>query len=322
MEETIRNFAKQFEWEPEIRNKEKWKNYERYIIAGMGGSHLQGDIFQSVAPGFNLSVYEDYGLPPWPLSVIKETLVIASSYSGNTEETVSVFEEAVSKKIPVAAISIGGKLLELARQHEVPYIQLPDTGIQPRMALGFAFKALAKMAGRDDLLKEAGMLALALDPGIFQERGKLLARKLQWKIPLIYASNLNYSAAYNWKIKFNETAKIPAFYNVFPELNHNEMTGFDVKESTKILSEKFHFIFLKDSEDDARIQKRMEVSRKMYENMGFPVEIIDLKGSSKLERIFSSLLLADWTAYYTAKFYGVDPEQIPMVEEFKKLILQ
>src|SRR3989344_8461257 len=134
MEEAIKNFRKQFEWEPIIENKEKLKSYQGYILAGMGGSHLQGDVFQTVVPGFNLSVHQDYGLPSWSLEFLKNYLVIASSYSGNTEETVSVFEEAVVKGVSVAVITTGGKLLELAKQHSVPYIQIPDTGIQPRSA--------------------------------------------------------------------------------------------------------------------------------------------------------------------------------------------
>ncbi|MBI1971610.1 MAG: bifunctional phosphoglucose/phosphomannose isomerase [Candidatus Wildermuthbacteria bacterium] len=319
IEKAIKNFPKQFEWEPKIGNKKNWKQFSSFILAGMGGSHLVGDIFQAVAPGFNLSVHQDYGLPAWPLVVLKDTLVIASSYSGNTEETLSAFEEAVSRQIPVAAISIGGKLLEMAKKQGVPYIQIPDTGIQPRMATGYMFKALSKITGREDLLSQAGEFA-RLRPEEFQERGKELAQKLKGKIPVAYASNRNYCIAYIWKITFNETAKIPSFYNVFPELNHNEMTGFDVKPATKGLSNKFHFVFLRDSEDEQRIQKRMEVLKRLYEERGLGVEIIDLQGSSRMERIFSSLLLADWAAYHTAKLYGVEPEQVPMVEDFKKLI--
>ncbi|MBI1984687.1 MAG: bifunctional phosphoglucose/phosphomannose isomerase [Candidatus Wildermuthbacteria bacterium] len=317
MEEAIRNFPKQFEWESEIENKANWKEFSSFVLVGMGGSHLVGDIFQASAPGFNLSMHQDYGLPSWPLVVLKDTLVIASSYSGNTEETLSAFEEAISKQIPVAAISIGGKLLEMAKKHGVPYIQLPDTGIQPRMATGFMFKALAKMTGREDLLQQSSGLA-KLHPEEFQEKGAALAKKLKGKIPVVYASNRNYCIAYIWKIKFNETGKIPAFYNLFPELNHNEMTGFDAKPSTKSLSEKFHFIFLRDSQDGERIQKRMNILESLYAERGLEVETVDLEGSSRMERIFSSLLLADWIAYHIAQLHGVDPEQVPMVEEFKQ----
>ncbi len=320
IEETIKNFPKQFAWDPEIQNKEQWKQFESFILVGMGGSHLAGDIFQAAALGFNLLVRADYGLPSWPLGVLKNTLVIASSYSGNTEEPLNAFEEAISKQIPVVAISIGGKLLEMAKKYGVPYIQIPDTGIQPRMATGFLFKALTKITGREDLLSQAAELGVRLHPAELQEKGKALSQKLKGKIPIVYASSKNYCIAYIWKIKFNETAKIPAFYNVFPELNHNEMTGFDVKSSTKNLSEKFHFILLCDSEDPERIQKRMNILESLYTTRELSVEVVDMQGASRLERIFSSLLLADWATLYASQFYGTDPEQVPMVEEFKKLM--
>lgn len=336
MEQAIRNFPKQFEWEPKIENADKWSVLGKYIICGMGGSHLQGDVFQNAVPGFDLSVHQDYGLPRWPQEVLKNTLIIASSYSGNTEETISAFEEAIEKRYPVAVISTGGKLIELAKQHGVPYIQIPDTGIQPRSALGYTFKALAKMVGRDDIVEQAASLASKLDADKLEPQGRELAETLKGKVPVLYASNRNYSVAYNWKIKFNETGKIPAFYNVFPELNHNEMTGFsakgarlpagqgpasgrDVSEAAS-LSENFYFLFFKDADDHPKIQKRMEVLEKLYGERGLPVTVLPLEGSSTLEKIFSSLLLADWVAYYTAQHYGVDPEQVPMVEEFKRLI--
>ncbi|MBI2642472.1 MAG: bifunctional phosphoglucose/phosphomannose isomerase [Candidatus Wildermuthbacteria bacterium] len=320
MEEAIKNFPKQFEWEPVIENKDKLKSYQGYVLAGMGGSHLQGDVFQTVVPGFNLSVHQDYGLPSWPLEVLKNYLVIASSYSGNTEETVSVFEEAVEKGVPIAVLATGGKLLELAKKHSAPYIQVPDMGIQPRAALGFTFLALAKMVGREDIVSEARKLASVLNVETARTKGEELAKVLRGKIPVVCASQKNYSLAYNWKIKFNETGKIPAFYNLFSELNHNEMTGFDVIESTRPLSEKFHFIFLQDSNDHPQIQKRMEITKKLYEERELKVEMISLEGRSALERMFSSLLIADWTAYHIALHYGTEPEQVPMVEEFKKLI--
>lgn len=322
MEEAIRNFPKQFEWQPEIENADKWKWMGKYIVCGMGGSHLAGDIFQNAFPGFDLSVHQDYGLPGWRDDVLKQTLVIASSYSGNTEEALSSFEAARKNGYPVAAISTGGDLLIRANQYGVPYIQLPDKGIQPRSALGFAFKALAKMVGRDDVVQEAAKVgkSLAEKAETFEIDGKALAQKLQDKIPVIYASNKNYSIAYNWKIKFNETAKIPAFYNVFPELNHNEMNGFDADDSTMKLCEKFHFIFLKDTTDHERTKKRMIVLEKQLTGRSFPVEALLLGEGPMLDKIFGSLLVADWTAFYTAQAYGRDPQEVSMIEEFKKLI--
>ncbi len=322
MKQAIRNFPKQFAWEPKIENVEKWKALGKYILCGMGGSHLSGDIFQNVAPGFDLTVHEDYGLPRWRDDVLRQTLVIVSSYSGNTEEALSSFDEAIKNGYPVAAISTGGELLIRANQHGVPYIEIPDTGIQPRSALGFTFKALAKMVGRDDVVEEATMVGeqLAQTAGTFEQKGKELAEKLRGKILVIYASNKNYSIAYNWKIRFNETAKIPAFYNTFPELNHNEMNAFDATDSTKELCDKFHFLFLIDTVDHARIRKRMDVLEQQLTERGFEVEIVSVGAGSILDKIFGSMLTADWAAFYTAKMYGRNPEQVPMIEEFKKLM--
>ncbi|MBI4272789.1 hypothetical protein HY621_02980, partial [Candidatus Uhrbacteria bacterium] len=110
-------------------------------------------------------------------------------------------------------------------------------------------------------------------------------------------------------------------YNVLPELNHNEMTGFDVKETSRQLSEKFFFIFLKDHTDHPRIQKRMDILERLYQDRGLPVRVIDLEGVHPFYKIFSCLVLADWTAIYTAEQYGLESEQVPMVEEFKKLVV-
>src|SRR3989344_3461694 len=322
MEEAIRNFPKQFEYEPKIENADTWKAPGKYILCGMGGSHLQGDIFQNAYPGFDLSVHQDYGLPRWRDDGFETAIIIVSSYSGNTEEALSSFQEGIRNKYPVAAIATGGRLIAMAQERGVPYIQLPDTGIQPSSALGFAFKALAKMVGRDDIEEEATEVGkgLAEKAESFEMDGKALAEKLQGHIPVIYASAKNYAVAYNWKIKLNETGKIPAFYNVFPELNHNEMNGFDVSDSTKSLCEKFHFLFLADTTDHARIRKRMAALENQFVSRGFPVEIVSLGEGSMLDKIFGSLLTADWTAFYTAKAYGRDSQEVPMIEEFKKLL--
>jgi glucose/mannose-6-phosphate isomerase len=130
----------------------------------------------------------------------------------------------------------------------------------------------------------------------------------------------NHGIARNWKIKFNETGKIPAFYNSLPELNHNEMTGFDVADASRALSEHFYFLILKDPEDNPRIHKRMEILEKLYADRGLSVETITLEGDAAFYKAAVALMIADWAAFYTAEGYGLESEQVPMVEEFKKLI--
>ena len=332
MYEAIKNFNKQFLYEPEIKNQEKLIKKSSFVVVGMGGSALAPLLLKTWKPEFDITIHRDYGLPETP-EKLKNKLVILSSYSGNTEEVIDAFLKAKENNLNMAVITVGGKLLSLAKENNVPYIELPNMNIQPRMALGLSIKAFLKLLGEENESKNISELAVSLNPTDFEEDGKALAQKLKNYIPVIYASNNNSSIVYNWKIKLNETGKIPAFYNVLPELNHNEMTGFDITDSTRELGDKFYFFIIKDSEDNPKILKRMEVLEKLYTDRGLKVEIIELPARNAFSiadaggneenvwlKIFSSLLLADWTAYYTALEYGSDPNQVPMVEEFKKLI--
>lgn len=322
MEKAIKDFPKQFAFVPEIQNESGLKRRDTVIVAGMGGSHLAADILQAWNPLLDIVVRADYGLSGIPEHVLANSLVVVSSYSGNTEEPLAAFHEALQRNLPLAAISMGGELLRLANVHIVPHVQIPDTGIQPRSAVGFMFMALASLMGQDRALKEASALAQKLRAHEQEQQGKELSKVLAGKVPVIYASARNAAVAYNWKIKCNETAKIPAFFNVFPELNHNEMTGFDVAEQTRELSRNFAFLFLRDSKDHEKVQKRMDTTREMYGKKGLPVHVIPLEGAGRLESMVSSLILGDWTSYHLALQYGVNPDTVPMVEEFKKRIAQ
>jgi glucose/mannose-6-phosphate isomerase len=320
METAILNFSSQFAYKPKIENAKNLKKKKSFLLTGMGGSHLNADLLLAVDPLFDLAVHRDYGLPVVSKQKMKDSLFVASSYSGNTEEVVMAYKEARKKKLDTAVIAVGGKLIELAKRDGVPYIQLPDTGIQPRSALGYSFSALLKLTGRNDLLKQMLDLETKISPKKLRKTGKLLAKKMTDHVPVIYCSRVNETLAWNWKIKLNETGKVPAFYNVLPELNHNEMTGFDAQKSSKHLTDHFAFVFLKDSDDHPKIQKRMQIVEKLYKKRKLPVYILDMKGANRLEKLFNSLLIADWTAVHTAELYGLESEQVPMVEEFKRLI--
>ncbi|MBI4991946.1 MAG: hypothetical protein HZB99_01895 [Candidatus Harrisonbacteria bacterium] len=320
MYEAIKNFAKQFEYEPKIENEKSLRKYDKFIVAGMGGSNLIAGLLKIRNPGLEIIEHRNYDLPNIPKNQLKETLIIANSYSGNTEETISTFLKAVKEKLPIAAVSTGGKLMDLARKHKKPYIHMPNFNLQPRSATGLNIKAILKIMGDRNGLRETLELANSLRPYQQERDGKALAKKLKGHVPVIYSSQKNFPIAYNWKIKFNETGKIPAFINNFPELNHNEMTGFDTQDTTRDLSKNFFFLFLKDSSDNLKILKRMNVTERLYRERGFPVEVIILNGKTPFQKIFSSLIFADWTAYYIATEYKVEAEQVPMVEEFKKLI--
>ena len=330
MLEAIKNFPKQFEWEPTIENSKsppearlarggQIPNPKSFLVIGMGGSHLAADLLKSWRPDLDLMVWSSYGLPEIAtlasLARDDKTQVIAFSHSGGTEETIDGFNKARERGLPTVAISMGGKLLQQCKEVGLPYIQLPNQGLQPRSAVGHHTRALLKFMGLEGELAATRKLAASLKPEAWEGRGQDLAKKLKDKIPLIYASNRNWALAENWKIRINETGKAPAFYNVFPELNHNEMIGFTGEEP-----DCYQFVFLRDPEDHPRILQRMAVMKKLFEEKKFAVEVVDLAGASTWEKIFNNILLADWTTYYLAQEYGVDPEKVELVEEFKKLI--
>ncbi len=320
MYEAIRNFASQLLFDPVVEAKHQLPRTDKFIVCGVGGSNLAAGLVKTARPTADLLMHRDYGLPRVPDYFLRGSLLIMSSYSGDTEEVLDAFDAAQDAHLEVAALSTGGKLIERAKERGVPYIQMPATGIQPRIALGYALCGLLKFMGEEAALAEIRALSTTFDPNVSEPRGRELAQTLKDRVPVVYASAVNLAIAYNWKIKLNETGKIPAFYNVLPELNHNEMTGFDVKESSKHLSERFHFIVLEDMKDHPRIIRRAEVLEKLYRERGLKVTRIRLHGDTIWEKIFSSLILADWTAFYTAREYGLEAEQVPMVEQLKKLI--
>ena len=169
----------------------------------------------------------------------------------------------------------------------------------------------------EDRTNEILKLAKNLDPLRLERPGKRLAEKIKGKIPIIYASNKFKALSRIWKIKFNENTKIVAFWNYFPELNHNEMVGF-TNVKFQIPSSKFQVIILRDKLDSPRILKRMRLTALILKKRGIGAKFINLQGKNKLEKIFNSLILSDWVSYYLALQYKIDPTPVKLVEEFKK----
>lgn len=316
---------------PEILGNFEFKNFKRIIVCGMGGSNLASGFLEMLRPDLEIVAHRSYGLPT---NTKKDDLVIISSYSGNTEEALDSFEKAINAGLVVIVVTVGGRLLELAKEKSISYIQIPQTGIEPRMALGYSLLAMLKAVGDEENLKKAQEFGKIFEPEKFEKEGIALAEKLPGKTPVIYSSWANKAIAYTWKVKFNETAKVPAFFNIFPELNHNEMVGFLTLGAPTAVGESVcggiinpYFIFLKDSSDHQLIQKRMEITQSVLKDKGFEVYISDTNdtnlhpnaaNSYRIAKIFNSLTLADWASYHFAQNSNFDPEDSSVIEEFKK----
>lgn len=300
--EIFRDFNKQFEFEPKINNLKNLKKSQDLFLAGMGGSHLSADLIKSVYPQLNLKIHSNYGLPQ---GINKESLLIVSSFSGNTEETIDSLDSALKKKIPVIIISSGGKLIEISKEKNLPYILLPNTINMPRLAIGFSLKAILKIINKK--------VSIKIDNSKAEKEGKKIAEKIYKTIPIIYSSEKNKSVANIWKINFNENSKNPSFCNYFPELNHNEMAGFLNSKKT------FSILMLEDELDHPKIKIRMNAFREIYKDS---FEILTIKNEEKdiWNKYFYLILLSNWTSYYLALKNKVKLEDMEMIERFKKMI--
>ncbi len=317
MKDAILSFPQQFAYRPQINNAGSFKPRKEFVVAGMGGSHLAADLITMWRPEAPLIIHSDYGLPNLPKDKLKNSLIIANSYSGNTEETLSAFHAARKLKIPLIAVSTGGKLLALAKKHGVPYIETPGGKTEPRAAIGFNFMALLKAIGRNKDISLAAKLEKQLSPEKEESAGEKIAKAIGKKSLIIYSSGRNYPLAYNWKINMNETAKSPAFADVFPELNHNEMNAFAAKAAKQ---PEFYFLILRSGEDYSRTQARMAVLKRLLKDRSWPVEEIYLGKSGTLKDVFQNVLLSMWNSTYIAEEKKIDPDKTPIIEEFKRLI--
>ena len=318
MYDSILKFAEQLTFVAEVKNGHVDSAGKKIILAGMGGSHLAADMLRFANPHLDIFVHNSYGLPDLPHEVLVESVLIASSYSGNTEETLDFLSCSLREGFRPSVIASGGKLLSLAKAESLPYIQIPDTIIQPRVAVGESFIALLTLLNQVHLLEEMRIVSKTFKPKTLEGEGKRIADMFKNRIPLIYTSLEHHTIAYNWKIKINETARIPVFMNVFPELNHNELAGFMLDTSAP--QAPFTLVLLTDDKDDSRVSKRMNITEDLLKEKGIPCIRVPLVGANPLEKAFTSLVLADWTAYHLALAYNLNPDENPAVEEFKKRV--
>lgn len=299
--------------------------FQSLEISGMGGSSLPANILRiylndlylkNPEKNKRLGIFQNrfYSLPH---EAYDNCLNFFSSYSGNTEETISSLEEALKNNLPSVGFAAGGKILEMCQKNNIPCAIIP-AGIQPRYATGYFFSSMIQVLSNiglvEDKSKELISLAEKLTASMneLENKGKELAQKLAGKTPVIYSSAKFKALAMIWKIKINENAKTPAFYNFYPELNHNEMVGYTLPKS------KFHIITLLDKNDHPQNIKRMRATANLLKEKGIETTIIEMENDNIFNTIFSTLLLGDWVSYYLALAYNQDPTPVDMVEDLKK----
>ncbi len=321
MYQTLLQFPQQFNKSIQITDQLDLKSltqkkYRRLVYAGMGGSALAADVFKNLyGQLIAITIIRDYNLPS---NITTDDLVLCASFSGNTEETLSCFNEAITKKYNLVAMSHTGQLRDLALQKNVPFLQIPEC-IQPRCALGYFFASLHTLLFRlnfiavhPNILENVAQF-LATGQASLEKMGQALAKISTQTLPLIYAPEQLKAIARIWKIKLNENAKTPSFFNIIPELNHNEMSGFDNVHN------KFAMIYLHAQTQHPRVTDRIAVMQKLFGNR-FAQFDVKIAAPDNLCENFALLLIGDYYAYYLAQAYNTDPTPVPLIESFKKML--
>lgn len=288
---------------------------ENIVIAGMGGSAVGGDLLRIYMRNSRIPVHvlRDYRLPGF---VNEKTLFFAISYSGNTEETISSFNEAEKRKAKIVAVTSGGILKQMAKR----CISIP-AGLQPRAALGYLFFPALGVLDNSGIIKVKNdeiseMLGILGKTDDFRSEGERLAKKIGKRTPVIYASENMYAIAYRWKTQFNENGKMPAFHHTFSEMNHNEIVGYQNMQREDFIS-----IIIRDKDDNERIRKRMDITKEIMSSR-VDVEEISTKGEFLLSRLFSGIYYGDFASYYAAIANKIDPSPVTVIENLKKRLNQ
>jgi glucose/mannose-6-phosphate isomerase len=314
-------------WRVESANLEPHNATGGLIVAGMGGSAVGGALARAALGDRALRpivVIRGYGLPPW---TAPESTVLCSSYSGDTEETLAAYEAAGALGARRIVATTGGKLAAAAREDGVPVIPLPG-GFQPRAAVGYslvvALEVAALTGAGERLHSEIDVAAARTEelianwgPGGAQEDlPQELARGLHGTVPQIAGSGLTTPVAYRWKTQFNENAKVPAFSGEIPELDHNEIVGW---EGASELG-RFSAVFLADSDMHPRIRQRMELTRGLIAGEAAATFRVESVGESATERLLSLIFLGDLVSLYLAVLGGVDPGPVEALDRLKSTL--
>lgn len=322
--EIAKNLWQQLEHQFEFNLQNSFKP-QNIVYVGMGGSALAGLISQTW-PGYNLpfELVRGYSLPKY---VNQDTLIILSSYSGDTEETISALNEGLKKTKQVVLISSGGKLEEIASRKNLTFIKIP-AGLQPRYAVFYNLKVLVDLFFNLGLVTKDKILELKNASKFLKESiqefipenilannlAKQIALKSSGKSLVIYSGPKFFPAAYKWKISFNENAKQIAWCNQYSEFNHNEFIGWTKQPILK----PYQVIQIESNLEDPRIQKRFQISRKLLSGLMPDPEVIIPKGNNLIEQLLYAIVLGDFTSIYTALLSNVNPEPVKLIEKLKK----
>lgn len=310
-----------------------WKDIRQVVIAGMGGSAIGADLLASYSASLApipVSVHRDYGLPLFARGA--QTLVICSSHSGNTEETLNAFEAARKAECRVVVVCTGGQLAKRAKEYDVPIWTFEHAG-QPRAAVGFSFGLLLTMFQRlgfipdqqeaiDDAISamKRSQQYLKADVPAAKNPAKRYAGQLMGRWVTIMGADLLAPVARRWKTQINEIAKAGANFEFLPEADHNTLAGTVNPQET--LNAHTMTLFLRADSDHPRNRLRSDLTRKAFMLDGMNTDFIDARGDSRLANMWTLILFGDYMAYYLAMGYGVDPTPIPALEEFKKAMAE
>lgn len=311
-------------WRVESAGIEPQDSAGGLIVAGMGGSAIGGTLARAVLGDRSsrpIVVIRDYGVPAW---TTPDATVLCASYSGNTEETLAAFEAAGALGARRVVATTGGKLAAAAREEGVPVIPLPG-GFQPRAAVGYMLTIaleVAALCGAAPSLHSEIDVAAAHTEALVAEWGpdgaedalpKEIARGLLGTIPQIAGAGLTAPVAYRWKTQLNENAKIPAFAHQLPELDHNELVGWEGAAGLG----RFSAIFLDDSDLHPRIRQRIELTRGLIGSGAANSFRVESRGETRMERLVSLVLLGDLVSLYLGVLRGVDPTPVEAIEQLK-----
>jgi glucose/mannose-6-phosphate isomerase len=311
-------------WKVESAGLEAWDAPGGLVVAGMGGSAIGGQLARAILGDHAsrpLLGARAYGLPPW---TTPDTTVLCASYSGNTEETLACYEAAGVIGAQRVVVTSGGKLAELARAEGVPVVPVAG-GFQPRAAVAYMTVAVLQVAalcgvgpGMNSELDVAAdhleELVIEWGPeGAPDGLAKRLARQLHGTIPIVAGAGLTTSIAYRWKTQLNENAKMPAYAQELPELDHNEIAGWSATPEFG----RFSAVFLDDCDTHPRVKERISLTSRLIAPGAAGVHLVESRGQTTVERVFSLVLLGDLVSVYLAALRGVDPADVEVLERLK-----